>query len=547
MFSRLPLPLLSLLSLLPLLPSAIAQAPGQAPAQAAQAPTGNRRPAAEELQRPPDLWRAGFDSIQAGQCRKWLTQLAGDEMEGRGTGYPGFERAARWVAARFAEFGLEPVGDDKSYFQRVPFESRQVASKKSWLALQDDEGEELLRVKVGEGLSGSIREASTMTKSLVFVCARSGEDIDPKILRGKAVIFFDQSEVGPYGRTKGYIALRRSRPGAVLVIDEARAKTDPASSKSVRYAGRKNNRSGRWRRPNEYAITPEVARKLLGRAGLTLKLDKDTKGGTTPLADFSIQAHIELETGPAFACNVVGMIRGSDPKLSAEIVGIGSHLDHLGKRGTTIYPGADDDGSGTTGLLAVARAFSLNKLKPKRSLLFMAFCGKELGLIGSNYYVEHPIFENSRMVAEFQMDMIGRNEEHARSGEKAADNVNSLHLVGSKKLSDDLHRICLKENDAYTRFAFEYDEENVFHRSDHKNFARKDIPIAFFFTGFHPQYHQPTDTVDRIDFPKLARVARLVYSIAWTTAEREQRPKVDRTYAEILEAEGGQRQRRRRR
>ena len=220
------------------------------------------------------------------------------------------------------------------------------------------------------------------------------------------------------------------------------------------------------------------------------------------VSSFTCRSNIEVETKTVFACNVVGMLRGRDPKLSKEIVGIGSHLDHIGKRGTVINNGADDDGSGTTGVLAVARAFAKNKIKPKRSLLFMAFCGEEMGLIGSNYYVEHPLFENSSMVAELQMDMIGRNEERARrskdvdDSEKAEDNINCLHLVGTKKLSDEMHQICLAANEKYGRFAIEYDEENVFGRSDHKNFARKDIPIAFFFTGFHPQYHKPDDTVE---------------------------------------------------
>jgi Zn-dependent M28 family amino/carboxypeptidase len=136
------------------------------------------------------------------------------------------------------------------------------------------------------------------------------------------------------------------------------------------------------------------------------------------------------------------------------------------------------------------------------------------------------------------MDMIGRNEEKVdrRSGEvteRAEDNLNSLHLVGTEKLSKDLHRVCLDQNAAHVGFEFEYDEEGVFGRSDHANFARKDIPIAFFFTGFHPQYHKPDDTIDKIDFPKLARVARLVYAIAFEIADRDERVVRDRKFSEI--------------
>jgi len=290
-------------------------------------------------------------------------------------------------------------------------------------------------------------------------------------------------------------------------------------------------------------ISMDLYPTMLAMAGIDAKLGEDAVAGTWNAEGMQLEAHIEVETKSVFACNVVGMLRGRDPELTKEIVGIGSHLDHIGKRGTQVNNGADDDGSGTTGVLAVARAFTKNKKMPRRSLLFMAFCGEEMGLIGSKYYVDHPLFPNSQMVAELQMDMIGRNEERTRrsktkdDSEHAEDNVNSLHLVGTKKLSDEMHKICLDANDKFGGFAFEYDEEGVFSRSDHKNFAQKDIPIAFFFTGFHPQYHKPDDTVDRIDFPKLTRVARLVYSIAWETAERDNRPKVDRTYTEVMQAE----------
>ena len=182
--------------------------------------------------------------------------------------------------------------------------------------------------------------------------------------------------------------------------------------------------------------------------------------------------------------------------------------------------------------------FAKNPTRPRRSILFVTFCGEEMGLRGSDYFARNPPIPLSSIVAELQMDMIGRNEEfvNRRSGEvteKAEDNVNSLHLVGTKKLSMDLHEVCLEKNSAHIGFDFEYDEEDVFGRSDHANFARKDIPIAFFFTGFHPQYHQPDDTVDRINFPKLVRVAKLVYSVAFEIADRDERIVRDRLFKDV--------------
>ncbi|MFQ5506029.1 MAG: M28 family metallopeptidase, partial [Planctomycetota bacterium] len=254
-----------------------------------------------------------------------------------------------------------------------------------------------------------------------------------------------------------------------------------------------------------------------------------------------------VQSSPVFAANVIGFLEGSDPELEKEIVGIGSHLDHIGVTRGQINNGADDDGSGTTGVLSIAKAFSLNGKRPRRSLLFMCFCGEEKGLIGSRYYAEHPVFANERMVAELQMDMIGRNEERSarrnRPAERAEDNLNSLHLIGTRKLSEELHGICVEMNEKHAGFDFEYDEEDVFFRSDHVNFARQGIPIAFFFTGFHPQYHRPDDTIDRIDFPKLVRVVRLVYAIAFELADRDKRPKVDRSFEEATQRRGGRRRR----
>ncbi len=231
-----------------------------------------------------------------------------------------------------------------------------------------------------------------------------------------------------------------------------------------------------------------------------------------------------MKVTQAAVWNVVGVLPGADDKLAQEYVVIGSHLDHLGRRGATIYPGADDDGSGTTGVLAVATMFAKNPVRMNRSVLFVCFCGEENGLVGSAWFADHSPIPLESIVSELQMDMIGRNEESG--GEKAEDNTNSLHLVGTQKLSTDLHELCIAKNSA-AGFDLEWDEEDVFSRSDHANFARKGIPIAFFFTGFHPDYHQPTDTPDKINFDKLLRVATYVYDIAFELGAQSSRPLVD--------------------
>ncbi len=462
----------------------------------------------------------GFESIDVETCTAWLTYLASDELGGRETGQPGYKLAADFIAARFKEFGLKPVGGDGTYFQAVPFAKVGPNVETSYLAIRTAEGEELFRVTPGKGLGGQISEKSDREAEIVELVANTVDDVKDADVKGKVVLFTDKSSRGR--RSRATFELWRAAPAGIISVNDEAAAT---VRRRIAAGGSRNSaRRGRFRRPNTYSITGELALQI--RAALK-------EHGT-----LTMKAFIEIERKPVFAANVVGFLEGSDPALKHEIVGVGSHLDHIGKNGQRINNGADDDGSGTTGVLAVARAFSVNGVRPRRSILFMCFSGEEKGLIGSRHYVNNPIFPNENMIAELQMDMIGRNEEfvNRRSGEvteKAEDNVNSLHLVGTKKLSMDLHEVCLEKNSAHIGFDFEYDEEDVFGRSDHANFARKDIPIAFFFTGFHPQYHQPDDTVDRINFPKLVRVAKLVYSVAFEIADRDERIVRDRLFKDV--------------
>ncbi len=438
--------------------------------------------------------------------------------------------AAEFVAARFKEAGLKPVGDDGTYFQNVPCVSVGPDAEKSYVAIIDAEGKEILRIAIGKGIGGAVTENSDKEFELTSLIAKTEQDVTDASIEGKAVLFTDKSERG----RRGSVALRamfRKQPGPILTIDDTQCNVVESR---VRLGTRNRNRarSGRFRRPNQYAISTAIAEKI--RAALK------NSGG------IKLKTHIVVTEKPAFAANVVGLLEGSDGTLRHEIVGIGSHPDHIGARGDRINNGADDDGSGTTGVLAVARAFAKNPQKPRRSLLFMCFAGEERGMVGSGFYANNPIFPNEEMVVELQMDMIGRNEEFVdrRTGEvteKAEDNVNTLHLVGSKKLSMAVHNLCLDLNQRHVGFDYEFDEEDVFYRSDHVKFAQKDIPIVFFFTGFHPQYHQPDDTVEKINFPKLARVAKLVYAIAFEIGDADERPKRDRLWKDVP-----QRQRRRR-
>lgn len=228
--------------------------------------------------------------------------------------------------------------------------------------------------------------------------------------------------------------------------------------------------------------------------------------------------------------NVLAYIKGST--MPEEILVISSHYDHEGiDEEGNIYNGADDDGSGTVAILEIAEAFKKavkDGYTPKRSILFLNVTGEEKGLVGSKYYTDNPVFPLSETVANLNIDMIGRIGEGM---ENAGDYV---YLIGSDKLSTELHDLSEAVNDKYLNLNLDYtyndenDPNRFYYRSDHYNFAKNDIPIIFYFNGVHEDYHRPTDTPDKIEYDLLAKRAKLVFLTAWEVANRENRPFVDK-------------------
>jgi Zn-dependent M28 family amino/carboxypeptidase len=232
--------------------------------------------------------------------------------------------------------------------------------------------------------------------------------------------------------------------------------------------------------------------------------------------------------------NVVGIIEGSDPTLKSEYVLYGAHYDHTGLRegaprgnqdpNDRINNGADDDGSGTVAIMAIARAFAQGP-KPKRSLVFVWHAGEETGLLGSRYNADYPVVPLDRIAAHVNIDMIGRN----RDDDPAQSNT--VYVVGSDRISTELHNLNEDANAAMPKpltLDYEYndpaDPQSFYTRSDHYSYAAKGVPIVFFFTGTHPDYHQPSDTVDKILFPKLVRIAQLAYETGRRVADMDRMP-----------------------
>jgi hypothetical protein len=244
----------------------------------------------------------------------------------------------------------------------------------------------------------------------------------------------------------------------------------------------------------------------------------------------NISCAIKSQSEPVASENVVAFLKGSEKP--DEILVISAHLDHEGIKDGKVYNGADDDGSGTVAILEIAQAFKAaadNGDRPKRSILFLHVTGEEKGLLGSKHYTDNdPIFPLKNTVADLNIDMIGRTDPK-RDGDR-----NYVYLIGSDKLSTDLHNISEAANSTYTNVILDYtyndkdDPNRFYYRSDHYNFAKNNIPVIFYFNGTHEDYHQPGDTPDKIQYDLLENRTRLVFYTAWEVANREDRIRVDK-------------------
>ncbi len=242
---------------------------------------------------------------------------------------------------------------------------------------------------------------------------------------------------------------------------------------------------------------------------------------------FSMSFHLNGNEKFKSTENVIGFIEGSDPVLKNEVIVISAHYDHLGIEKRKVFNGADDNGSGTTALLEIAQAFQQAKKdgkNPKRSILFIALTGEEMGLFGSSYYVSNPWVPLENTIADINIDMIGRS---SKPEEKE---IFSVYVIGSNMLSDDLHNTQELANKQYTKLNLDYMYNDVneplrlYYRSDHFNFAKNGIPSVFYFGGFHDDYHKTTDDIESINFKKIEQISKVVFHTTWMLGNAEKRP-----------------------
>jgi Peptidase family M28 len=453
----------------------------------------------------PEPLAAGFDAITPEQSEAWLSVLAGPVFEGRGTGQVGYVRAAHWVAGKAAEFGLEPKGEGGTYFQMLPISRQFIEDSQSKLVGPND-----LSIPFAKNIALDRFAAAPEVSGKIVIVKLVGDkpQIEENLLANKIVIYTTDER---NARRASQIIGSQGPAARFRVVD-----TTSGSANQLQRPGREQ--SGVTGSITRSAATL-IANAMGGSADWITIGENSVSEVHASDAQVSVQYRIREEQ--AAVPNVLAWLPGSDPLLRDEYIVLGAHLDHLGIQGDQVFPGADDNGSGSTALINIAKAMQANSVKPKRSVLFMWFAAEEVGLIGSAHYVGNPLLPLDKMICMLNIDMVGRNEE--KGNEPASENVNSLHLVGSQKGDKSLHDLILEAN-KHVNFSFEYDEENVFGRSDQYNFFKKGVSVAFLFGGFHPDYHKTTDVTSKINYAKIASAAKLFYLATHFAAEHGRFP-----------------------
>jgi hypothetical protein len=519
-------------------------------------------------------------AISAADLMTRLYIFADDSMMGRQVGTEYNLKGTDYIAREVQRFGLQPAGENGTYFQNIPLYVYTVDSAATSLKA----GGKTLAYGV-DYLPISRTERRVSLDGVPVVYGGSTVDsttwISADAAKGKVVVLSVPAMANPFRGSFFTVNQRYGGAAAVLVASLDRV---PANVRAyfARFTALKGDATPAAGAPTVF-VMPAVASSLFGAASLDA-----VKAGTTGSA---VGGTLVLHEAQAPGRNVVALLPGSDPKLRGQYVAIGAHNDHVGynhhpvdhdslralnmvarpqgadnpapgkltdeqqsrvtalidslrklhpARQDSIFNGADDDGSGSVSVLEIAEAFATAKQRPKRSILFVWHTGEEAGLYGSEHFTDHPTVPRDSIVAQLNMDMVGRGGANdvtgeTKTGELTRGGPGYLQLVGSRRLSTELGDLIEQVNrDNNLGFKFDYSmdanghPQNIYCRSDHYEYARYGIPIVFFTTGGHSDYHQVTDEPQYIDYDRMASVASLVYDAAWKVADLDHRVMVDK-------------------
>ena len=526
---------------------------------------------------PPPASKGGINSIQPEPLKQWLTYIASDELQGRATYSEGLGLAAGYISNHLAQWGVKPAGDNGTYLQVVKVLGVRTNSRASVTVDVNGQsrtfkdGDEITFPRNMGGKQVVTGDQVHFVGYGLTLPSGTHDDYAKADPKGKVVVWLGPqgpktSETGLFrllsanARTRS--ALER---GAIAVIapsiaggGRGRGTAAPATQATAPPAGRGRGAAtddGDFTTVQRFdqKVPPSVSAQdeffefLFSGSEIKYADLKQKVANQEPLPPFALKGvkitfNVEADytvVRTRLTHNVVGIVEGTDPKLKDTYVVYGAHYDHIGYRESSmtaggapaggvpedlINNGADDDGSGTVAIMSIARAFALGP-KPKRSVMFVWHAGEESGLLGSRYNADYGPVPIEKMVAQLNMDMVGRNR---NDDPKQADTV---LVVGSDRISTELHNINEDANASLPKpLTLDYemndptDTESIYTRSDHYSYAAKGVPIIFYFTGLHPDYHRVSDHVDKIIFDKIQRVAQLAYETGRRVANLDHAP-----------------------
>ncbi len=486
--------------------------------------------------------RPAADLIQSSDLEADIMFLASDDLKGRNAGSAEDHIATDYIASEFLRLGLKPAGDGGTYFQNLEIHTARMDPAHTTLSARIAGVEHTYSLNRDFRWSRQSLHPASACRGVVFAgyginAPEYGyNDFAGIDVKGKIVLVLGREPQAddPHSKFMGawdtYHAFywekleearRRGAAGLLLVQDRVPRDVKPTPPSSPRASGGPDFAlDGPMWDILTFSITRDVADQLLAPGGKTTDaLQAEINRAAHP-ASLEVpaseacmaKAFTDLETHPGR--NVAGLLEGSDAGLKSQAVLVTAHHDHMGAANGHIYHGADDNASGVAGLLETARAFVRGHVHPRRSVLFVAYDGEERIFLGSYYYVTHPIIPLDRTVANINMDMIGRNENDANWPVPLDGNVNMVNVLGTR-YNPRLREIIEQQNEGIG-LKLDYkmdakDPDSLWSRSDHFWFAALHIPQVEFQTGLHPDYHTDHDTWDRINYPKLTRIARLVF------------------------------------
>jgi hypothetical protein len=499
------------------------------------------------------------DGVTAAQLRQHLNFIASDELEGRDTPSRGLDIAAMYIAQHLGTWGIKPAGDNGTYFQKFPLKRNKIDPQNTRFSLNDQ------AFVYGEDFFSSLTPAGVTASNVVYVghgWVIKAKNINPYNgidIKDKIIVVVNSL---PKGVTNADL---QGKPGVDWLSPPLYAQANGA--KAVIAFGSFNDlanwQATRWRQTERGSVTFGSAQNQINVPTITAsprlisalfqgeKASAGTVYNKAMAQDIvepfelkptkKISLNVGLKTDTVYTQNVVGILEGSDQVLKNEYVAVGAHYDHVGMNPFApgedkIFNGADDDGSGTVSVMAIAEAMSKGP-RPKRSMLFIWHAGEEKGLWGSEYFADNPTVPIGSIITELNIDMIGRyqnpgDENHPQN--KNLPKQGEVFVIGSKMMSTELGDVSETVNKSLLNISYNYkyddpnDPEQFFYRSDHFNYAKKGIPIIFYMDGSHADYHQVTDSIEKINFEQMERVTRTILATGWELANRAARPKVDK-------------------